>query len=347
MASIQPVQKPIQKVLDPTKIATWELVRRPLIPRGTVIQGRARTPGSNAYKSFQWKEGGRLRKALNRITHGKNIFAYNNIRTNQVVYSLTRYLEKSNVLLQLLYHGKKTVPATLRKDMWVPFYSVHFNDAKLGLQAYRLLREFSLRRQLSPPKELIAIPKEYAFSKWRPKDSERKVSDKVIAKERKKLVKKVRARLVMDQKATSVADIAAVLAIQEENDLGEDGKTGYLSRTARKRRREARRKEQEVAERAAERVENFSKLLSTPAAEYKVEEVQEDEAEATQIESNEIKILWADVYDAQYAQSWPGTVRHGELERRHDHVMSGQKRIANAVLANNAFMAEKALKSPE
>jgi hypothetical protein len=98
MASIQPVQKPIQKVLDPTKIATWELVRRPLIPRGAVIQGRARTPGSNAYKSFQWKEGGRLRKALNRITHGKNIFAYNNIRTNQVVYSLTRYLEVNDSL---------------------------------------------------------------------------------------------------------------------------------------------------------------------------------------------------------------------------------------------------------
>jgi hypothetical protein len=220
--------------------------------------------------------------------------------------------------------------------MWVPFYSVHFNDPKLGIQAYRLLREFSLQRQLSPPKELVAIPKEYAFSKWRPKDSERKVSDKVIEKERKKLVKKVRARLVMDQKATSVADIAAVLAIQEERAKGdseEDSKTDYLSRTARKRRREARRKEQEVAERATERVENFSKFLSTPSVEYKVEEVQEDEA--TQIESNEVKVLWADVYDAQYAQSWPETVRHGELERRHDHVMSGQKPIANMVLANN------------
>lgn len=81
------------KALDPTKIATWELVRRPPVPTETVIQGKPRHPLSKAYREFQRQEGARLRKALNRITHGKNIFVYNNIRTNQVVYSLTRYLE--------------------------------------------------------------------------------------------------------------------------------------------------------------------------------------------------------------------------------------------------------------
>jgi hypothetical protein len=81
------------KVLDPTKIATWELVRRPPVPTEMVIQGKPRHPLSKAYREFQRQEGARLRKALNRITHGKNIFVYNNIRTNQVVYSLTRYLE--------------------------------------------------------------------------------------------------------------------------------------------------------------------------------------------------------------------------------------------------------------
>jgi len=80
-------------MLDPTKIATWKAVRRPPIATGTAIQGRPREQNSNAAKEFQEREAARLRKALNRITHGKNIFAYNNIRTNQVVYSLTRYLE--------------------------------------------------------------------------------------------------------------------------------------------------------------------------------------------------------------------------------------------------------------
>lgn len=93
MASAQPIQRPIQKILDPTKIGTWNIVRRPPIENGSIIQGKPREQSSNAFKTFQWQEGARLRKALNALTHGKNIFVYNNIRTNQVVYSLTRYLE--------------------------------------------------------------------------------------------------------------------------------------------------------------------------------------------------------------------------------------------------------------
>ena len=86
--------KPIPKiVLDPTKIGTWNLVRKPPIDPNTVIQGIVRNPASNAFKDHQIKEGIRLRKALQYLTHGRDIFVYHNIRTNQVVYSLTRYLQ--------------------------------------------------------------------------------------------------------------------------------------------------------------------------------------------------------------------------------------------------------------
>jgi hypothetical protein len=117
MASSQPVQNRIQKVLDPTKIATWNIVRRPPVPNHSVIQGKPRQEGSNAFKEFQRQEGARLRKALNRITHGKNIFAYNNIRTNQVVYSLTRYLEvcslsRVNGYLRWLIRSEKQCAVT-------------------------------------------------------------------------------------------------------------------------------------------------------------------------------------------------------------------------------------------
>jgi hypothetical protein len=82
-------------LLDPTKMGTWQIVRRPPIEKGAVIQGLVRARNSNAFKTHQWKEGVRLKKALSAVTHGKNIFVYHNIRTNQVVYSLTRYLEVS------------------------------------------------------------------------------------------------------------------------------------------------------------------------------------------------------------------------------------------------------------
>ncbi|KAL1987359.1 hypothetical protein VTN96DRAFT_4075 [Rasamsonia emersonii] len=342
MASSQPAQNRITKVLDPTKIGTWNIVRRPPIPNHTVIQGKPREQNSNAFKEFQKQEGARLRKALNRITHGKNIFVYNNIRTNQVVYSLTRYLEKNNVLSQMVFHGKKTVPATLRKDMWVPYYSVHFNDAKVGLRAYHLLREFSMQRQLSPPREMITITEEFLERK-RPKDPiEAEKFDKEFRPKLGWMMdKKQRARVLMDQKATSVADIAAVLRIQEEEIKNgfADGKRGYLTRTARKRRRAALRKEDEVSARAAERVAKFEEMISNDQVEYKIEDPQgNDEYD---LEGDEVKILWSDLYDANYAESWPERVKHGELDLTRDHVMPGQKPLGVEILAHEEFKEKK------
>lgn len=100
----------IQKILDPTKIGTWNVVRRPPVENHSLIQGRSREQNSNAFKLHQFKEGVRLRKAVNAITHGKNIFVYHNMRTNQVVYSLTRYLEVSEGLRPLCHRDLYLAP---------------------------------------------------------------------------------------------------------------------------------------------------------------------------------------------------------------------------------------------
>lgn len=92
--TIDPTEK-TKLTLDPTKIPSWTIVRYPPFNPDLVIQGKTRDQTSNAFREYQRQEGARLRKALNRITHGRNIFVYNNMRTNQVVYSLTRYLEVS------------------------------------------------------------------------------------------------------------------------------------------------------------------------------------------------------------------------------------------------------------
>ncbi|KAE8154947.1 transcriptional regulation of mitochondrial recombination-domain-containing protein [Aspergillus avenaceus] len=340
MAS-QSVPKPFQKILDPTKIGTWNIVRRPPVENHSIIQGKQREQNSNAFKTHQLKEGVRLRKALNAITHGKNIFVYHNIRTNQVVYSLTRYLEKNSVLRQLVYHGKKTVPATLRKDMWVPYYSVHFNDTKIGLRAYHLLREFALQRQLAPPREMITITERFLDQK-RPRAPEeaKKFDEKYADKIGWLMEKKDRARAVMDQKATSIADVSAVLAIQEEEIKNgfADGKRGYLTRTARRRRREARAKETAKATEQTERVEDFEKALSSKDVEYKI---QEPEA-SNGIQGNGVKILWTDIHDARYAEAWPERVRHGELDLTRQHVIPGQKVAYGVeVLADEPFNEKK------
>ncbi|PWY66069.1 hypothetical protein BO70DRAFT_324285 [Aspergillus heteromorphus CBS 117.55] len=335
---------PFQKILDPTKVGTWQVARRPPIEQGSVIQGRVRDQNSNAFKDHQVKEGVRLRKALNAITHGKNIFVYHNIRTNQVVYSLTRYLEEHSVLKQLIYHGKKTVPSSLRKDMWVPYYSVHFSEPKIGLRAYHLLREFSMQRQLAPPRSLISITESW-LAQRRPRDPKAagEFDEKYANKMGWLMEKKDRARAVMDQKATSVADISAVLAIQEQEvaDGFADGKRGYLTKTARRRRREARAKEEKKRLEQSERVEKFADTLSGPMVEYTIREVQDTTGA---VEGMGVKILWTDVHNARFAKSWPERVRHGELDLSRDHVMSTQKDVYDVkILADGEFKEKGAV----
>ncbi|OQD74802.1 hypothetical protein PENDEC_c009G03645 [Penicillium decumbens] len=340
--------KPIQKILDSTKIASLsKFIRKPPVDPSQPIQGRPREKNSNAFKEYVNRESVRLQKALNSISHGKHIFVYHNVRTKQVVYSLTRYLEKNNLLRQMVYHGKKTVPADLRRDMWVPYYSVHFGDARLGLRAYQLLREFSMQRQFSPPPEMITVTKEYLALK-RPKDPVEAEEFDELNKKRigKPMEKKERARVLMDQKATSVADIAAVLAIQQEEIqnglLDDNSKRGYLTKKARQRRREALQRETEKALERKARIEALEQQLrkhDRSGVEIKIGE--EDGAYPDNAET--VKLLWRDVHDARYADSWPSNVEHGELEIKRGALIGQERRLdsTNEVVTEHEFNERK------
>ncbi|KAJ6037107.1 hypothetical protein N7540_001386, partial [Penicillium herquei] len=348
-AKMASTTKPIQKVLDSTKLASLsKFIRKPPIDPKAPIQGKVRQVKSNAYKEHVKREALRLRKALNALTHGKDIFAYHNVRTNQVVYSLTRYLEKTNLLRQMIYHGKKTVPAELRQDMWTPYYSVHFSDSSLGLRAYHLLREFSMQRQLAAPQEMVTVTEEYLNSK-RPRDPiEAEKFDRINMKRiGQTMEKKERARVLMDQKATSVADIAAVLAIQQEaidNGLLErDGKRGYLSPKARQRRREHFEMEEKVQMARATRIAELEKHLSNQGTTVKIGEPEGSRP----VDPREVKILWRDVHDAHFAESWIEGVQHGQLKPQRGAVMSSELLLENPEIVADGEFAEQAAASSE
>ncbi|KAF7718514.1 Uncharacterized protein PECH_003675 [Penicillium ucsense] len=327
MASASAASKPIQKILDSTRVASLKkFVRHPPIDPKTPIQGKIRETSSNAFKEHLKRESVRLQKALNSITHGKHIFVYHNAQTKQVVYSLTRYLEENNVLRQMVYHGKKTVPAKLRRDMWIPYYSVHFGDARLGLRAYQLLREFSLRRQLSPPPEMVTVSEEFLASR-RPKDPTEAEEFDRLNKKRigHPMEKKERARVLMDQKATSVADVAAVLEIQEkeiaDGILDKEQWRHKQFPSKRRRQREAIAQEAERAEEYNARIEALERQLSErEGVEVKIGEIGDYPETA-----GDVKILWRDVHDANYAASWPAKVQHGELELKRDNIIGGER----------------------
>ncbi|KAJ9602942.1 hypothetical protein H2200_012722 [Cladophialophora chaetospira] len=196
---------------------------RPDPSKGLWVQGRWRDPRSKAVKNKRKTQGIQVAKALRHQTHGLDIYAYRHIRTNQVVYSLTRKLQENKVLKQLLYHGKKTVPANVRSDMWTPYFSIHFPPtpagALEGLFAFQKLRELSTQRQLSPPEDLIrATQEDIDIIKAKIGSpvtlQEMAIKEELQAKVPKLneiLPKKIRAQKLMDQKATSVADMAFVL----------------------------------------------------------------------------------------------------------------------------------------
>ena len=118
--------------------------------------------------------------------------------------------EQNNAALaQLPFNGKQTVPAALRKDLWHPFALISFppKSGPIGLSVFQKLREYRKRHELEWGDEIVS-------------DSTGKPRTRIE-----------RGRLLCDQKANSVADMAAVLSrlsLKEEMETagGKEGSIG-------------------------------------------------------------------------------------------------------------------------
>ncbi|KAL8388593.1 hypothetical protein RB595_009084 [Gaeumannomyces hyphopodioides] len=118
--------------------------------------------------------------------HGEKIWVFNHVTTNQIVYSTKPVLDSNKALKQLPFNGKKTKPAKLRKDYWRPMAIIKFEkgEGNIGRSVYQKLREFKRLHELSWGHQTEEF---YGMSK------------------------KDRGHALNNQKANSVADIAAVL----------------------------------------------------------------------------------------------------------------------------------------
>ncbi|GAM88963.1 hypothetical protein ANO11243_069970 [Dothideomycetidae sp. 11243] len=161
---------------------------------------------------------------LQKLPHGSRIYAYNHILTNQVVYSLDRVLDNTTVLKQLPFAGTKSIPRALRKDHWKPFFVVKFGLPHQGLNAFKKLREWRKLHELSwDPKDVPKLEFTDAQKRTRAKKKEeRQLLGGVRAggaRSRLTEWKMRRKMMVMNQKANSVADLAAVLVEQEAKSI--------------------------------------------------------------------------------------------------------------------------------
>ena len=146
---------------------------------------------------------------------------------------------------------------------------VYFPSPHAGLAAYRKLREFRILHEKSYPLDIIT-------------ETEGKWKGSLLPKKR-------RGKVLMDQKANSVADLAAVLQLQEEG-------------PSEKRIVNAERRRRRVA------------TLKKQKGEDKVKKAPIDVAkEMGGVEGVEVR--WANVLDREFAETWPEGVVHGGLEK--------------------------------
>lgn len=176
----------------------------------------------------------------------------------------------------MTFVGKKSVPASLRKDVWQPMATISFPHPPQGLSAFRKLREYRRMHELSIPLEDIR---------------DKTKNDPTALIERKK-----RARLLMDQKANSVADMAAVLKKQDEAgpvwDKTEEATASVVSAKG--------------APRGRSRTLINAWLLGKKEAAAESEQVKRSGVEG-------VTISWRNLFDAEFAESWPKAVVHSAL----------------------------------
>lgn len=253
---------------------------------------------------------------------------------------------------QVPFLGKKTVgnPA-MRKDMWAPLATVSFPSGPQGLEAYHQLREFAKRHlhewtykginQRLAARGLDPLSKpdgEWGKPKWK---SDRWFRSKVVGP------------ALQDQKANSVADLAAVLQVQElaaghaqqhaseERRLNDEaiGKAQKRIAELLEARKKLEGKDDEDSLRQHKEIKSekmrLQRVLKKPAphaaliGEYHVKNDTRTPAKRGRIQKlmrarnrplttmNGIKIEWADPLDKQYAKEWPPAIKHEVLQRGH------------------------------
>ncbi|KAF9875562.1 hypothetical protein CkaCkLH20_06943 [Colletotrichum karsti] len=142
----------------------------------------------------------RLEKARFPEGHGTQIWVWSHMMTKQVVYSNTEVLNPRRALRQIPFNGKKCKQTKLRKDYWEPLALIELpkHAGAAGQSVMQKLREFRAMHELCWGDEITFRPR---ATDMNPDDDKKQVRSRWE-----------RGRALNDQRANSIADMAAVLA---------------------------------------------------------------------------------------------------------------------------------------
>ncbi|KAI0969382.1 hypothetical protein F4678DRAFT_172949 [Xylaria arbuscula] len=188
--------------------------------------------------------------------HGEKIFIFTHFLEGMTIYSHEPVLKSNRALKQIPFNGKKLQAVKLRKDYWRPLAMIQFADGQgeVGRSVYQRLRECKKLHEYS----------------W---------DDALLYDEGgKTLTTRERGRRLNDQRANTIADVAAV--------LGGLGKGNKIVVT-------------EGEEAAAEK---DADAVAVPAA------------NDTGKTLHSATVWWTDIQDRNYAQRWTKNVSHETLD---------------------------------
>ncbi|KAI1490050.1 transcriptional regulation of mitochondrial recombination-domain-containing protein [Biscogniauxia mediterranea] len=199
--------------------------------------------------------------------HGEKIYIFCHFLNGLTAYSHEPVLKALKALRQTSYNGKKLKPSKLRKDYWRPLAMIQFPEGLggVGRSIYHRLRECKKLHEFAWDDSIFYEPGTH-----RPRTLQE------------------RGRVLNDQKANAVADMAAVLG-----GLGKGNKIWVT--------------DPEDAAAAEGKEEVSSASVIRVADEDKVEVTKPDGEVASLIK---VSIWWADKEDRKFAKSWPKNVTH-------------------------------------
>ncbi|KAI1752284.1 transcriptional regulation of mitochondrial recombination-domain-containing protein [Xylaria castorea] len=206
------------------------------------------------------KKGERIEPSF-KPDHGEQIFVFNHFLAGMTVYSHNAVLKANHAFRQIPFNGKKLRPAKLRKDYWRPMAMIQFPDGRgeVGRSVYQRLRECKKLHEYS----------------W---------DDSVLYGDKgQTLTVRQRGRRLNDQRANTIADMAAV--------LGGLGKGNKIVVT------ESAESADGTDEAGEGRAENAAPVVV-------------DEGKALL----QATVWWANVLDKNYAQKWTKNVQHELFE---------------------------------
>ncbi|KAI1281288.1 transcriptional regulation of mitochondrial recombination-domain-containing protein [Xylaria sp. FL0933] len=121
--------------------------------------------------------------------HGEKIFVFNHFLDGMTVYSHEPVMKAMRALRQIPFNGKKLKPSKIRKDYWRPMAMIQFPEGQgeVGRSVFQRLRECKKLHEYSWPDSLL------------------------FGKDGRTLTRRQRGIRLNDQRANTIADMAAVL----------------------------------------------------------------------------------------------------------------------------------------